>query len=84
MQKTFHKDPQYSDKAESGKVKQGPPIGLKWWMVEVPSEKELLNAVGKLRSEKADSESGILPDMVKVACCEKEFLNQLMKLVQDI
>ena len=50
----------------------------------LPSEKELLNAIKKLRNGKAAGESGILPEMVKVACTEKEFLSKLLQLVQEV
>ena len=40
----------------------------------------MLYAVGKLKNGKAGGESGILPEMVKAACCEPEFLD---RLVQD-
>ena len=45
-------------------------------MEELPSEEELLRAVGKLKNGKAGGESGILPEMVKAACCEPDFLDK--------
>ena len=53
-------------------------------MEDVPSEEELLCAVGKLKNGKAGGESGILPEMVKAACCEPEFLDRLVQLLQDV
>ena len=52
-------------------------------MAEVPSEKELLSAVGKIKNGKSSGESGILPEMIKAACCE-EFLSKLLELVKDV
>ena len=48
-------------------------------MAEVPSEEEVMNAMGKLgklRNRKAAGESGILPEMVKATCREEEFVNK--------
>ena len=53
-------------------------------MAEVPSEEELLSAVGKMRNGKAGGKSGILPEMVKAACCGEEFLRKLLELVKDV
>ena len=36
-------------------------------------EEELWHAVGKMKNGKAGGESGILPEMVKAACCEPDF-----------
>ena len=33
---------------------------------------------------KAGGASGIVPEMMKAACCEEEFMSQLMKLVHDV
>ena len=38
----------------------------------------------KLKNGKAGGELGILPEMVKAACCEPEFLDRLVRLVQDV
>ena len=69
------------DVEELKKVRQRPPRPE---MAEVPSEEELLSAVGKMRSGKAGGESGILPEMVKAACCDEEFLSKLLELVKDV
>ena len=49
-----------------------------------PSEEELIEAVIKLKNGKAGGESRILPEMVKVACCEEEFVQMLLDLVKDV
>ena len=69
------------DVEELRKVKQRPPRPE---MTEVPSEEELMSAVGKMRNGKAGGESGIMPEMVKAACCDEEFLSKLLELVKDI
>ena len=38
----------------------------------------------ELKNGKAGGESGILPEMVKMACSEDEFVNRLLELVQDV
>ena len=43
---------------------------------------ELTNAIGKLKNGKAGVAFGILPEMVKAACCEDDFLEILLDLVQ--
>ena len=53
-------------------------------MAEVPPEEELLSAVGKMRNGKAGEESGILPEMIKAACCEEEFQSKILELVKDV
>ncbi len=53
-------------------------------MAELPSEGELLSAVANLRNGKAAGESGILPEMVKIACNEEEFVRKLLELVHDV
>ena len=69
------------DVEESRKVRQRLPRPE---MAEVPSEEELMSAVGKMRNGKAGGESGILSEMVKAACCDEEFLSKLLELVKDI
>ena len=53
-------------------------------MSEVPSREELVRAIGKLRSGKAGGASGILPETVKVASCEVDFLSVLLDLVHTV
>ena len=48
-----------------------------------PSTGELKGALGKLKSDKAGGSSGILPEMVNVAC-EDEFLELLLALVHTV
>ena len=43
---------------------------------------ELIDADGKLKNGKAGGSSGIVPEMVKAACCESDFLELLLNLVQ--
>ena len=43
---------------------------------------ELTDAIGNLKNGKARGASGILPEMVKAACCEDDFLELLLDLVQ--
>jgi len=53
-------------------------------MEEIPSVEELYCAVGNIGNGKAAGESGILPEMVKVACSQGEFLSRLPELVYDV
>ena len=53
-------------------------------MAEAPSEEEQLEPVMKLKSEKAAVESVILPEMVKVMCCEGDCAEMLVELVRDV
>ena len=46
-----------------------------------PSKGGLKRALGKLKSDKAEGSSGILPEMVKVTCEEEEFPEFLLALV---
>ena len=43
---------------------------------------ELTDAIGKLKNGKAGGAFGILSGMVKAACCEDDFLELLLDLVQ--
>ena len=51
-------------------------------IAEIPTEEELIKAVSKLKSGKAGGSSGILPEMIKAACCDEDFLRLLLDLVQ--
>ena len=53
-------------------------------MAEPPSKEELLEAVMKLKNEKAAGESGILPEMVKAMCCDGDCVEMLVELVRDV
>ena len=66
---------------ELERVRQRP---LRTDLAELPSEDEVWDAVGKLRSGKAGGASGILPEMVKAACCEEIFMSKLLELVHDV
>ena len=66
---------------ELERVRQRP---LRSDLAELPSEDEVWNAVGKLRSGKAGGGSGILLEMVKVACSEEIFMSKLLELVHDV
>ena len=37
-----------------------------------------------MKSGKASGESGILPEMVRAACCEPDFMSRLLELVHDV
>ena len=50
---------------------------------ELPSEQEVLKAIGKLRSGTAAGSSGILPEMVKYACRDGHFCALLLDLIQS-
>jgi hypothetical protein len=52
--------------------------------MQLPSREELLDEVRKLKSGKADRGSAILPEMVKVACTNNEFLSRLLELTHDV
>ena len=69
------------DVEELRKVRQRSPRPE---MAELPSEEELQNAVLKLKNGKAGGESGILPEMVKMASSEDVFVSRLLELVQDV
>ena len=66
---------------ELGKVRQR---STRPDMAELPSEEEQLSAVGKMKSGKASGESSILPEMVRAACCEPDFMSRLLELVHDV
>ena len=51
-------------------------------MADVQSMEELTEAVNKLKNGNVGGATGILPEMVKAACCEADFLEQLLELVE--
>lgn len=53
-------------------------------MAELTSEEKIMKAVEKLKNGKAGGSSGIFTEMVKVACCEEDFLALLMELVHSV
>ena len=66
---------------ELERVRQRP---LRPEMAAPPSEEELGSAQGKMKSGKAGGESGILPEMLRAACGEEDFMKPLLKLVGDV
>lgn len=50
-------------------------------MAELPSLEELEEAVSKLKNGKSGGSSGVLLEMVKVACQDPDFLDLLLDLV---
>ena len=50
-------------------------------LTELPSMEELVEAIGRLKNRKAGGSSGIRPEMVKVACQDPGFADQLLDLV---
>ena len=64
---------------EIDKARQTP---LRNHMAGVPSMEELTEAVIKLKNEKVGGATGILPEMVKAACCEADFLERLLELIE--
>ena len=64
--------------AELDKIRQRP---MKPKLAELPSMEELLRAVNRLKNGKAGGSSGIRPEMVKVACQDLGFADQLLDLV---
>lgn len=51
---------------------------------EPPTEEELENAIGKLKSGKAAEDSCIVTEMLKAVCYEEEFMKCLLELVRDV
>lgn len=71
---------QFSE-AEIMKARQRP---MRHQLADKPSMDELTSAIGRLKNGKAGGLSGILPEMVKAACCEEDFLELLLDLVQMV
>ena len=69
------------DEEELERVRQGP---LRPELADVLSEEKVWRAVGKLRNGKADGAFRILPEMMKAACCEEQFMSRLVELVHDV
>ena len=66
---------------ELNQVRQRP---LRSNLAERPSMRELRKALGKLKTGKASGDSGILPEMVKAACEEDEFIELVLLLVHSV
>lgn len=69
---------------DGGEVERERQRPVKDDMADPPTEEELLAAVAKLKSGKAAGKSGILPEMVKVACCDGGFVRMLLELVREV
>ena len=50
-------------------------------MPDLLTLEELVQTVNKLKCGKAGGSSGILPEMLKAACCDNEFFDLLLSLV---
>ena len=66
---------------ELDKVRQRP---VRMHLAELPSLDELEQAVRKIRIGKAGGSSGILPEMVKTACMNTDFLQHLLELTHKV
>ena len=66
------------DEDEMEQVRQRP---LRAHLERKPSKRELERALGKLKNGKAGGRSNILPEMLKAACEEEDFLDLLLVLV---
>ena len=69
------------NEAEIMKARQRP---IRHQLAEMPNMDELTSAIGRLKNGKAGGLSGILPEMVKAACCGEDFLDLLLDLVQMV
>ena len=67
------------DEKELMEVMQSP---VRSHMIKPPTIGELEEAIGKLKSGKAAGQSGILPEMIRAASYDDDFLNSLLELVQ--
>ena len=50
----------------------------------LPSLEDLCEAITRLKNGKAAGSSGILPEMIKIACEREEFLEVLLDLVHEV
>ena len=53
-------------------------------MADLPLREEMVRAIGKMKSGKMGGSTSILPEMVKVASCDDEFLSAMLELVHDV
>ena len=67
--------PSQFNEVELARIRQRP---IKSQMADLPTMEELIKAVGKLKTGKAGGSSGILPEMVKAACSDSDFLELLL------
>ena len=73
--------PSQFDEAELQRVKQRPPDEE---LGQFPTENEVKRALGKLRNGNAPRSSNILPEMVKVARCNGQFLRMEWDVVTSV
>ena len=57
---------------------------LKAHIADQPSKEELLAAINAMKNGKMGGKSGILPEMVKAASCQEDFMEVLLVLVQQV
>ena len=69
------------NQTELDKIKQRP---LRTHLADLPSLDELETAVGKIKNGKAGGSSGILPEMVKIACLDTDLLERLLALTHTV
>ena len=69
------------DEGELQRVRQRP---LKAHIADPPSKEELFAAIDAMKKGKMGDKSGILPNMVKAASCQEEFMEVLLVLVQQV
>ena len=67
------------DEEELRKVRQRP---VRSHMAKPPTVEELDEAINKLKSRKAAGQTSILPEMIRGASYDDDFLNSLLELVQ--
>ena len=67
------------DEEELRKVRQRP---VRSHMAKPPTVEELKEAIDKLKSGKAAGQTSILPEMIRGASYDDDFLNSLLELVQ--
>ena len=81
FKKIFHIQNQFNE-SEIIKARQRP---IRHQLAEMLNMDRLTGAIGRLKNGKAGGLSGILPEMViKAACCEEDFLELLLDLVQMV
>lgn len=53
-------------------------------MADPPSKEEFEMVIGKLKNRKAGESYGIVPEIVKVACCKDELVASMLDLVHEV
>ena len=69
------------DRSEIEKIKQHP---LCPEATVLSTKEELVAAITKFKNGKASGQSNILPEILKAACCEDDFLDLLFDLVLSV